>query len=223
MTAFRFSLIVIIYLQVLNHELSAQSNIVGGFKAGIDIKELLQTESGTLTKQAGFSFGLFGKFRIQQLKKGALHLNVELGYSSIKKYKANQREFGADEQHPDWNGLKYVLVDEKFDFEAFEISVMPTYNFNVIDKLYMEFYCGPFIGFGNKSAYYENLDSNVFSFPFADDFGTEWIHMPYGINSGISFYYGHLIVDLRYKFSELHSEEYDVDQNDVFLLIGFGF
>lgn len=223
MVSLRFFIILTISFYILNFSTIAQSNISGGFKAGMDIKELLYTESGTLSKQAGISFSLLGKFRLQELKKGALHLNIELGYSSIKKYKANQREFGADEQHPDWNGFKYVLIDEKFDFEAFEISAMPSYNFNVIDKLYMEFYCGPFIGFGDKSVYYKHLDSNVFSFPFAYDFGTEWIHMPYGINSGISFYYSHLIVDLRYKYSELYSEEYDVDQNDVFLLIGFGF
>jgi hypothetical protein len=223
MVSFKLLSFTIIFLLALNINLKAQSRLVGGFRAGVEIKELLYTESGTLSKQAGFSFGLFGKFRLKKLTKGALHLNVELGYSSIKKYKASQREFGADDQDPSWNGSDYVLVDEKFDFEAFELSVMPTYNFNIIDSLYMEFYCGPFIGFGNKTAYYKHLDSNVFYFHFMDDFGTEWIHMPIGINAGITFYYGHFILDLRYKHSRLGAEYYQVDNDDFFILIGFGF
>jgi len=215
--------ICIVLLLKFNSEINAQSDIVSGLKTGFEIKEFLFTESGTYRKEVGISFGYFRKFKLNQYPKSTFLLNVELGFNSIIKYKANQKEPGADQQSPDWNGSNYVLVDEKFYFGVLELTATPAFNFDLCNHCSMEIYFGPFIGFGSKSADYKYLDSNVFSYPFAYDFGTEWIHMPYGLNSGISFLYHRFIIDLRYKYSELHSEDYKIDQNDVFLLVGIGF
>ena len=97
---------------------------------------------------------------------------LSLALNSIIKYKANQKELVLTNNAPDWNGSNYVLVDEKFYFGVLNYLQHLLSILTCVNDCSMEIYFGPFIGFGSKSADYKYLDSNVFSYPFAYNFGT---------------------------------------------------
>lgn len=203
---------------VLNSVLLSQGTIKKGLKFGIELQNYLSQNTGAFPKSFDYFFSLFTGIKLYSSPEGSILLRVEANYVQSKYFKLGRHMSGVvDTSDVNWNGLNYSVFDEKHWLRIIELGLIPEYHLQLAEKVFLELFLGPSIGFGGEGFDINQLDKNTF-YNDLYDMTTRSLSAPISLNLGISLYYLYFAFDIRYRYTDAGTE-----YNNVYFQAGLAF
>ena len=213
-------LFILSFFTISNCLVFSQSNIKKGFKFGLELKDYLTENTGSFNKSFGFTFGGFTAIKLHSFSKSDLLLRTELSFVKLQYHNPGNKVYTIiDTLDLNWNGRDYVVNDEKFMFKIIELGLIPEYQIQLKEKIFLEIFLGPSMGIGMADFDTKQLDNNQITGEPYGDFEMPFFH-PTSLNFGLSLYYDQIVFDVRYRYTKLNNYSRRPDLTNVYVQIG---
>jgi len=189
---------------------------------GIDAGYVLSAGNGSFTKQPGTTVGLLTGMRIYGEANNAILLGIELNYTNMFGYQTGI-------MHNEWSGeyLYANVYDEKYNLSGIDlgVSLEPCVSLNKDETV--GFYAGASVGFAGLNLETHRLSHTVIDsakYPMYDEGAySEYgqFYLPVSFNVGVNYCYKRLMIDLRYKYTGIETQEDFLSSfNNIYLQVG---
>jgi hypothetical protein len=213
-----------IFISLTLHGQTSQVQPEGNtiLRYGIDAGYFLSTGSGSFTKQPGSTFGLLTGMRIYSEANNAILLGLELNYTRMFGYQTGIT-------HNEWSGeyLYANVYDEKYDLSGIDLGVSLEPCVSLSNNGTAGFYVGASVGLAGlnlethrmahtliDSTKYLKYDEGAYS-----EYGQ--FYLPVSFNLGVNYCYKRLMIDVRYKYTGIETQEDFLSSfNNIYLQVG---
>ncbi len=217
-------LIFFFLFMIINPINFGQSNIKKGFKFGMELGNILSTNTGSFSKSFDYTLGIFTGINIYSYSKEAIILRLEANYIRLQYFNPGRKiNYIVNTFDENWNGFDYAVFDEKYWFNIIELGLIPEYHLQLNEKISMELFLGPSFGIGNKGVEVKQLDNNPLNGDPHDEYGMDFIST-ISMNLGVSFYYSPIMIGIRYRYINLNKySSLKTNFHNVYTQIGIAF
>lgn len=213
-------LFILSFFTISNCIVFSQSNIKKGFKIGLEVKDYLTENTGSFNKSFGFTFGGFTAIKLYSFSKSDLLLRTELNFVKLQYHNPGNKIYTAmDTLDVNWNGLNYLVIDEKHWFNTFELGLIPEYQLQLNENISLELFLGPSLGIGTANSDSKQSDHNHSIFGVESGGGFSLVY-PTSLNFGLSLYFNQIVFDVRYRYTKLNNYSRKTDFTNVYAQIG---
>lgn len=200
------SFLLIIFLFLLSAQTGwSQVRVKKGFKFGLELLDSFSNNTRSFNNSFGYSFGAFTGIKIYSFQSNAIILRLEANYLHLQNFNPGNKYYNVDinENDPNWNGLPYLMFDEKWTYNIIELGIIPEYQLQLGEKTILEIFFGPSFGIGNQDLAFKQLDNNTIISGSPYDEATMGFIGSACLNLGGSIYYYPFVLDNRYRNTSL--------------------
>lgn len=194
-------------------------------KLGIDVSGYVNDRSGSFSNILGFSAGFLTGINLYGGERSQYVLGIDVSFTKLTDYRTNVRR--------DFVSYPYYyhhVSDERYQLSFAEIGLFPEYLYSLTKNVTIGFYGAASIGIGTEHQTVNEVSRSIvdstrhesFDYGPYGEYNIGPIRLPYTFSIGTSVYYHWLMIDVKYRYTNMHAEySYVKEFHNLYVQLGF--